>query len=150
MEDAFSPWRQAAAPLPLKFVIYIPLGDGGKERNSQGRSMVKEVQAVLCSRFGGVTSYPAVGMFKRASGVPEEERVQVLECFCEQEAWEEQQLFLYRMAGLIGALLKQESIACQVNGRMHLIDPDPAAAGHEDGRPGEGWLERMVEASAGS
>jgi hypothetical protein len=103
---------------------------------------MKEVQGILCKRFGGVTSYPAVGLFKRASGAPEEERVQVLESFCAPDAWRENEGFLIKMAEVIGAILKQESIACQVNGWMHLIGP---VSGVASGRL-DADLESTVEA----
>jgi hypothetical protein len=126
-EGRFS--RSLSTALPVRFVIYIPSEPELADAGSCSSQLMKEVQSILCNRFGGVTSYPAVGLFKRASGVPQEERVQVLESFCAPEAWKANERFLVKMAEVIGAILKQESIACQVNGWMHLIGPGRDVAG---------------------
>jgi len=134
------PWN-SEGPLPLRFVIYIPLAEEPSGRCALHREVLEEVQGILARRFGGVTSYPATGLFMRSSGRCEEEKVQVLESFCQREAWRENQQFLHVLAGAVGAILQQESIACQVDGRMHLIDPDRR---FED-RSRIGSLEEMIE-----
>jgi len=116
-------------PLPLRFVIYIPAEAPGSLQEGSAEAAAEAVAELLCERFGGVTCYPATGIFKGASGAHQKEEVQVLECFCELECWAGQQGFVHTLAGTIAAMLGQESIACSVNGRMNLVPPDPRAQG---------------------
>lgn len=58
-----------------------------------------------------------------ADGQRISEDLQVLESFCESGDWAEQKPFLLALAGMIGAILKQESIACAIDGRMEIVTP---------------------------
>lgn len=112
-------------PLPLRFAIYIPAAPEPGVPESAALEVTAAVRTILCDRFGGVTSYPALGLFKRESGVNQQEEVHVLESFCEVEVWEARGSFLLTLAGVIAAVLEQERVACLINGRMYLIQPDP-------------------------
>lgn len=114
--DSFTESRNS--PLPIRFVIYLPdPGDG------DGTGIATAVKQMLCDRFGGVTSYPAVGVFKRVSGKNLEENVQVLESFCEKTRWNQEEAFVHSLAEMIATLLDQESVACLVEGRMYFVAP---------------------------
>ena len=115
-QDTFTASRNS--PLPIRFVIYLP---GSAE--GDGAGIATAVKQMLCDRFGGVTSYPAVGVFKRVSGTNLEESVQVLESFCEKARWEQEEAFVHSLVEVIATLLDQESVACLVEGRMCFVAP---------------------------
>ncbi|RYD37856.1 MAG: hypothetical protein EOP85_17310 [Verrucomicrobiaceae bacterium] len=85
------------------------------------------VEGILCERLGGVTSYPARGTFKMDDGHRTSDNLQVLESFCELGEWGEHKPFLLTLAGIIGGILDQESIACAIDGRMEVVAPIPGA-----------------------
>jgi hypothetical protein len=105
----------SGTPLPRRFVLYFPMGCSG------GDLLGSTVEGILCERLGGVTSYPAKGTFRMADGQRSSDHLQVLESFCESRDWEKQKPFLISLAGIIGAILKQESIACAIDGRMKIV-----------------------------
>ncbi len=109
--------------LPRRFVIYIPAGPRDLQPTADG-PVTEAVAIILCKRFGGVTSYPAKGSFTRDSGDIQTESVMVLESYCEPEVWDANRTFMERLAGTLASLLNQESIACSLDGRMELINPD--------------------------
>lgn len=111
-------------PRPHRFVLYLPVGEPA---GSHG-DLIRVIETLLCERFGGVTSYPAVGLFKRSSGVLQREPVQVLESFCEVEVWEAEGAFMVAIAGAVAEILAQESVAFSLDGRMHLAEPRGEAA----------------------
>jgi hypothetical protein len=47
----------------------------------------------------------------------------VLKCFCEIADWPGKEPFFLTLAGVIGAILEQESIACATDGRMQMGGP---------------------------
>jgi hypothetical protein len=107
----------APRPLPKRFVMYLPEVEAGRT------GLLEAVEHLFCRRFGGVTSYPAVGLFQSESGAIQRERVQVLECYGELENWSADCALLRGLATVIASLLDQEAIACSVDGRMHLVAP---------------------------
>lgn len=117
---------EARDPLPLRFVMYFPTGGTLSDANLTNSALLEAVAEILCLHFGGVTSYPAMGRYKRATGELQSDSVQVLEAYCETRAWEHSAAFVFTLAETIAALLGQESLACSVGGWMHLMKPHPA------------------------
>lgn|GEM_PF-6049877 len=103
--------------MPRHFVLYFPIGCSG------GNELCAPVEGIMCERLGGVTSYPARGTFKIEGGQRVSDSLQVLECFCEANQWAEQQPFFLTLAGAVGAILGQASIACAIDGRMQMVPP---------------------------
>jgi hypothetical protein len=103
--------------LPRKFTIYIPSEAGS------GTQVCEAAENILCDRLGGVTSYPARGIFRMSDGGRTSEAIQVLEAYCEADEWRENEPFLRCMAEVLCAALSQEVIACAVDGRMEMIPP---------------------------
>lgn len=118
-----APDSSSELPLLRRFVIYVPAGDGSTQPVPEG-ALTAAVAEILCERFGGVTSYPATGRFTLASGAIQTESVMVLESYCEQEAWNRDHAALHELAKVLARLLRQESIAYSVDGRMSLVEPD--------------------------
>lgn len=127
MGDSSGFLDSAAKQLPVRFSIYLPGEVSGEEKEGSPDSIIRSAKALMCERFGGVTGFAAAGLFKKNSGVMQEERVLVLESFCDVEAWEGLKELLYVLAGVLAACLEQENIACSINGRMHLVGPNPRA-----------------------
>jgi hypothetical protein len=122
--------------MPRRFVLYIPIGCPG------GEPLCATVEGILCERLGGVTSYPARGTFKMAAGNRSSDHLQVLESYCESGDWARQYPFLLALTAMVGAILRQESIACAIDGRMEIVPPmekaetlamvNPATSGSEE------------------
>jgi hypothetical protein len=102
-------------PAPKRFVIYLP-------KSAETKGIVSTVELLLCRRFGGLTTYPAVGMFEGKSKDIQREEVQVIECYGELETWEKDGPMVYGLASLLALLLSQESIGCSVEGRLYLVE----------------------------
>ncbi|MCW1912968.1 hypothetical protein OJ996_05265 [Luteolibacter sp. GHJ8] len=139
---------QLAGPsLPRKFILYFPIGCAG------GKELCSTVEGIMCDRLGGVTSYPARGTFKMEGGRRVSDDLQVLECFCENSEWPEQQPFLITLAELIGWILDQESVACALDGRMQVIPsagpPEWKVEGENASGISEQALTRLVMKSIG-
>ncbi len=113
-------------PLPKRFVIYLPAVKWEWE------DLLAGVELLLCRRFGGLTTYPATGLFQRETGAIQRESVQVLECYGELESWPEDRLILHGLAGILAAVMEQEAIACSVDGRMHFVEPGVAGVPTHD------------------
>lgn len=148
MDPATDP-SLSALPLLRRFVIYVPAGDGSAQPVPDG-PLTSAVAEILCERFGGVTSYPATGRFTLASGAIQTESVMVLESYCEQEAWNRDHAALHELAKVLARLLRQESIAYSVDGRMSLVGPDGDAgegnlAGDEDEESLKSFLRGVFE-----
>jgi hypothetical protein len=110
--------------LPLRIAMYLPTSAGVADASAA----LPAVERFLCETFGGATSYPAAGLFKRSSGSIERETVQVVEAYCEAAAWEKAKPLIWAWAAKLATLLGQESIACSVQGRLHFIGPDPSGS----------------------
>jgi len=106
--------------LPKKFVIYVPTETGAAPQ------VCGAVENILCDRLGGVTSYPARGVFKMADSSRKTEKIQVLETYCEATDWVKQKPFLWSLAKILSAVLEQEAMAVAVDGRMELLDKSAA------------------------
>lgn len=105
--------------LPVRFVIYLPENATEEIRRS--------VEGELCERFGGVTSYDAEGVFRRAAGGIQREQVRVVECYAEHEEWLRWEGTFRAWAGDLCERLEQESIACSIDGKMVLTERPPGA-----------------------
>jgi len=118
-------WFEHDKSLTRRFAIYLP----GKDKS--GKSIhgldvaVDATMTLLCNAFGGVTSFPAAGRFQRESGGTQSEDILVLESFCETQAWVDHSEYLHAWAGILAAVLVQESIACLLDGKMILVPPSP-------------------------
>jgi len=117
---------EKSRPLPKRFVIYLPEVEAG------GGKLQEAVELFLCRRFGGLTSYPATGLFQRESKAIQREKVQVMECYGERETWPDDRLLLYGLAAVLANVMDQEAIACSVDGRMHHITPGPTGITVDD------------------
>ena len=118
-----SDWFKNEKPLNRRFAIYLP----GNDRNGEaidGLDMaIDSTMSMLCDLFGGVTAFPAKGRFRRESGSTQCENIFVLESFCDFQSWNDSSHFLEMWAGTLAALLRQESIACLLDGKMTLVPP---------------------------
>ena len=126
MDTRPSEWFGSQSPPTRRFALFLP------SRSKQGvtiQSFEKVCDATahaLCSFFGGVTSYPATGMFLRDTGKTQQEPVVVLECFCEVETWHHHASAVHRLVRLLSGLLDQESVACSLGGKMVFVSSDEA------------------------
>ena len=123
MDTKSSEWFGSQTPPNRRFALFLP------SRNKEGEAIqsfekVSEVTAhTLCGLFGGVTRYPATGMFHRETGATQKEEVVVLECFCEVEKWNRNSPSVLRLVRLLSGLLDQESVACSLDGEMIFVSP---------------------------
>ena len=104
-------------PLLHRLVIYLPASE------KQHETAFLAVESILCDRLGGATSFAARGLFRMAGGTRTMEKVQVVESYCPTRELEDFIPTLRLVAGIIGAALKQESIAFAIDGRMEFILP---------------------------
>ncbi|MES2923124.1 MAG: hypothetical protein V4819_16325 [Verrucomicrobiota bacterium] len=122
--DTVSPeWFDLPCPQNRRFALFLP------SRSKEGVTIrsfdrVSEATArALCALFGGVTSYPANGMFRRETGIIQNEALVVLECFCQVETWNQHASSVRRLVTILGGLLDQESVACSLDGNMIFVSP---------------------------
>lgn len=111
-DDPRNPNPPTARMLPVRFVVYLP--------GSALDDIRQSVETKLCERFGGVTSYAAEGVFKRAEGGVQREKVRVVECYAEQGDWQASEKMLLLWLAELCVRLEQESIACSIDGKMVL------------------------------
>ena len=116
-------WFEDEKPLNRRFAVYLPSEDKSGEPIHGLEIAIDSTMSMLCDRFGGVTSFPATGRFQRDSGSIQYENIFVLESFCDIESWNESSRFLQVWVGLLAAVLRQESIACLLDGKMVLVLP---------------------------
>lgn len=114
---------ESETPLPHRLVIYLPSRKKDETAIENFDRIAQVACNLLCERFGGVTSYPATGHFKKADGEIQRESVQVLEAFCEQANWQQEANYIKTLSAALAKQLAQESIACTVDGRMILVEP---------------------------
>lgn len=107
-------------PAPKRFALYLP-----KEASEAVPGLIPAVELLFYRRFGGLTTYPAVGLYDSERGQIQREEVLVMECYGELDDWAEDGPKLHRLATILAAVLKQETIACSVDGRMHRVKPTP-------------------------
>lgn len=111
----------AKSALPRRLVIYLPSCSQNGQPIANFEEHVAAVSRKLCEWFGGATNYPATGNFTLENGSIQQEKIQVIECYCEDSAWTEKQEFVWNMATSLSRALNQESLACAVDGRMKFI-----------------------------
>jgi hypothetical protein len=109
-------------PAPKRFVLYLP-----KAASEAVPGLIPAMELLFCRRFGGLTTYPAVGLYQSEGGEIQREEVFVMECYGELEGWMEDGPRLHHLAAVLAVILEQETIACSVDGRMHRIKPLAAA-----------------------
>ena len=143
-------WHEADGTLNRRFVIYLPScrKDGSAIEGYQ--DLADAAARLLCELFGGVTSYPATGLFRRSTGEAQKEQVVALETFCESADWERRSNFLHRTAAMLAELLDQESIACSLDGRLSFVEPkeDPGAES-SDGKNSASAFSRWLSGERG-
>lgn len=105
-------------PAPKQFALYLP-----KAPAEEVDTLVSAVESFICRCFGGLTTYPAVGMYQNKNGEIQREEVFVLEGFGELETWDKDGAELYSLAAALAVILKQETIGCSVDGRMFFVEP---------------------------
>lgn len=100
--------------------IYIPsTTDINKEVDTSLH--VEQALSLLASSFGGATSYQAFGAWLSASGQLIKEKVTVCEAFCKEIEIQEKIEDIYDFCLKLKIDLKQEAIALEVNGTLHLV-----------------------------
>ena len=102
---------------PVRFVLYFPLG---REDDAPRGELLSAVEEYLCETFGGLTSYPATGLYVSPIGKIQREPVQVLEAFADPEAWSAAHHGMHSLAGALARLLDQDSVALSVDGSLLL------------------------------
>ncbi len=116
-------WFDLAVPGSRRFSIYLP----SKQKNGLAIENFERVAdttlEILCSLFGGATSYPAKGVFQGADSSPQKEDIRMVECFCKVEDWEAHSQFLQGLVGILAKLLNQETIGCALDGQILFVDP---------------------------
>lgn len=114
-------WFDGPPVLNRRFVLYLPsqTKDGGSI--PQLEEIAGGIAAMLSRRFGGATSYPATGHFG-----PQQESIQVIECFCDRSSWEKSSGYLFSLVKELAEFCDQEMIACSLDGQMVLVKPEPS------------------------
>ncbi|MES2980904.1 MAG: hypothetical protein V4727_01210 [Verrucomicrobiota bacterium] len=125
-------WFKEETPLTHRFAIYLPSCQKDGKSIDGFEALADSTSRMLCERFGGVTGYPAKGLYQRESGTPQSEEILVLESFCDSEGWERESAFLHAWARVLSALLHQESIACSMDGNMSFVLPGRLQADEPD------------------
>ena len=105
-------------PAPKRFALYLP-----KVAANEVDNLISTVEQFICRRFGGLTTYPAIGMYQNKRNELQREEVVVLEGFGELETWQEDGPALYTLALTLAVMLRQETIGCSVDGRMFFVEP---------------------------
>lgn len=116
-------WFQKETPLNHRFAIYLPSCEKDGQLIDGFERLADSTSRMLCGRFGGVTVYPANGLYQRESGTPQSEKILVLESFCDSEGWARESAFLHAWVRVLSAQLRQESIACSLDGNMIFVPP---------------------------
>lgn len=75
-------------------------------------------------RFGGASRYPATGYFGE-----QKEQILVIESYCTPADWLASSDHLHALMRALGSYLKQESIACSLDGKMALVKPGEDTVG---------------------
>jgi hypothetical protein len=105
-----------SAGKPIRFVLYFPLGSPSSARAAD---LLRRVEDHLCRTFGGLTSYPARGMYLRDSSTTiQRENVQALEIYANPDLWTDAGPKMHELAAILAGLLDQESVAISVEGTM--------------------------------
>ncbi len=125
-------WFRKEAPLTHRFAIYLPSCQKDGQPIDGFEGLADSTSHMLCDLFGGVTVYPAKGLYQRESGTPQSEEILVLESFCDNEGWTRKSAFLHAWASVLSALLRQESIACSMDGNMSFVLPGQLPADEPD------------------
>lgn len=116
-------WFDLAVPGSRRFSIYLP----SKQKNGLGienfETVADTTLELLCSLFGGATSYPAKGVFQGADGPTQKEDIRMVECFCKIESWNEHSRFVQVLVGVLAKVLNQETIGCALDGQILFVSP---------------------------
>jgi len=128
-----SDWFGPDMPSARRFAIYLPTLRRDGHSIDHFLQIQKAVTGLLAKWFGGVTAFPAHGIFVKGTGEAEEEEIVIAESYCEQEAWERHSSEAKALVQFLVSALHQESIACLLDGNMILL-----------GGPGDGAAERLL------
>jgi hypothetical protein len=139
-------WFGNEAPLNHRFAIYLPSCEQEGQPIDDLEAFANSTSRMLCDIFGGVTRYPAKGLYQRKSGTPQGEEIIVLESFCDSEQWTRESGFLRAWVRVLSALLRQESIACSLDGNMSFVPPGELQ-GEEPAIDDQEAMRRFVSAS---
>lgn len=139
-------WFGNEAPLNHRFAIYLPSCEKEGQPIENFEEFARSTARMLCALFGGATRYPAEGLYQRKSGTPQSEEIIVLESFCDSVQWARESGFLRTWIRVLSALLRQESIACSLDGNMSFVPPGELRGDEPDMRD-HGAMRRFVTAS---
>lgn len=132
-------WFGMEAPLNHRFAIYLPSCERDGKPIAGFEEFAVSTSRMLCDLFGGVTRYPAKGLYQKDTGTPQSEDIIVLESFCDSAGWTRESGFLRAWVRVLSALLRQESLACSLDGNMSFVIPCKLM----DGEPDMGDQEAM-------
>jgi len=121
--NANSDFFEGTPVLNRRFALYLPSVEQSGEPAENFEILADASADLLCTLFGGVTAYPSTGRFKRKTGAFQKEVIVVLECFCDRLLWDENSRLIQNVMRLLARLLKQESIACSLDGEVCFVSP---------------------------
>lgn len=106
---------------PVRFVLYFPLKNTAQKR---AEALLSSVEDHLCRIFGGLTSYPAKGLYlNEESASIQRESVQALEVYATPGAWAKSEEEMNQLAAVVARALGQESVAMSVDGVLMFKAP---------------------------
>lgn len=112
-------WFDGPPTISRMFVIYFPSRKKDGSEIPRLQELTSRIAEMLSERFGGATTYPATGYFGS-----QHEDILVIECFCEEKAWQASSSYLLSVVKALVISCEQEAIACSLDGRMLLVTPD--------------------------
>ena len=107
---------------PHVLVLYLPSQTREGREIPHLETIVENTERTLCAWFAGVTSYPAMGCYRKKSGETQREPIRVLECYCEAGDWEKNAAAVMELADALRQELAQESLAWALDGRLKVVE----------------------------
>ena len=114
---------------PIRVVLYFPLGSTDHNRESEILPLVEDY---LCRTFGGLTSYPAQGLYVREhDAIIQRESVQVLEIYASPGLWARFEEEFHHLGEALARVLDQQSVAITVEGVLTLKSKSAPVEGED-------------------
>ena len=103
--------------------VYVPSVDrkGDKLIREQRKSVTNNVRNTLTRRYGGTTSFQALGSYSNGSDTVTE-TVTIVKSFVSSEQLQEATQTCIQLAEIVKAQLEQDSVAVQIDERLLLVD----------------------------
>ena len=107
---------------PIRFVLYFPLG---RTAPAQVTGLLRLVEDYLCRAFGGLTSYPAFGLYLLEGRTTiQRESVQVLEIYASPVTWARLEDKMHQFGSALARVLRQDNVAMSMEGELIFKRPD--------------------------